>query len=203
MGLFGWRRKAGVRGTARVVSTSAAPHGATHGTLRMTLVVEAPGIPAYSCTVSKIARVDKWPSAGDVLPVEVDPDSQKIDVLWDELPTHADVAREHAERLAAHLRQQPGAAMPGGAMPADPNVAGMVEQLQQMFPGAVVNVGAPTDPISPPPAGPVNVVASQSDADPVERLEKLARLRDAGIVDETQFQQLKAQILDQALDDDT
>jgi hypothetical protein len=73
----------------------------------------------------------------------------------------------------------------------------MVEQLRQMFPGAVVNVedgGAPS--ASPPP--PVQIVASQSDADPVERLEKLARLHDAGIVDQAQFELLRAQILGQA-----
>ena len=84
----------------------------------------------------------------------------------------------------------------------------MVSQLQQMFPGAVVNVGtepAPGAPPSstepapgPPPSGGVNVVASRSDADPVERLEKLVRLRDAGVVDQAQFEQLRAQILGQA-----
>jgi hypothetical protein len=100
----------------------------------------------------------------------------------------------------------------------------MVSQLQQMFPGAVVNVGtdpavpgpppgspaapppiAPAAPPTPsatpptgPPAGGVSVVASRSDGDPVERLEKLARLRDAGVVDQAQFEQLRAQILEQA-----
>ena len=47
-----------------------------------------------------------------------------------------------------------------------------------------------------------SVYATQSNRDPVERLEKLGKLRDAGIVDEAQFQQLRAQILEQAgLDD--
>lgn len=40
--------------------------------------------------------------------------------------------------------------------------------------------------------------ADQSDADPVERLEKLAKLHAAGIVDDAQFAQLEAQILGQA-----
>jgi len=47
-------------------------------------------------------------------------------------------------------------------------------------------------------SGQFSVVASQSNADPVERLEKLAKLRAAGIIDDNQFAQLRAQILEQA-----
>ncbi len=226
MGLFGRKRTPGVRGTARVVSVKHAPD-ATHGSLRMTVVVEAPGVPAFTHEYKKFAaRVDKWPDPGDVLPVEVDPhDHAEVEVLWDEIPTTRDAAALEAEQLAALLRQQQaggagypqpgppgggGTAAAPGAMPADLEAAGlgdMVSQLQQMFPGAVVNVGtepadaggaAPPPPPAAPPPGSVNVVASRSDADPVERLEKLARLRDAGVVDHAQFEQLRAQILDQA-----
>jgi hypothetical protein len=46
------------------------------------------------------------------------------------------------------------------------------------------------------PSGPVQVVSSSSpSADPVERLEKLTRLRDAGVVSDAEFETLKAQIL--------
>lgn len=171
----------------------------------MTLVVEAPGIAAYTHDYSKFAvRVDKWPSTGDVLPVEVDPgDLGRVEVLWDEIPTVRDAAREEAERMAAMLRQQQGGVP--GQCPQDgaaAGVAGIVGQLQQMFPGAVVNVeGDPAPPVVVP--GSVEVVADRSDADPVERLEKLARLRDAGVVDQAQFEQLKAQILGQARLDNT
>ena len=169
------------------MSLDHAPH-ATHGSLRATLVVEAPGVPAFTHVYKKFgARVDKWPDPGDVLPVEVDPaDPTEVEVLWDDLPTARESAAHQAEQLAAHLRQQqaqpggmPTGAMPPGGLPPDAEAAGlgdMVSQLQQMFPGAVVNVGTEPAP-GPPPTGGVNVVASQSDADPVERLEKLARLR--------------------------
>lgn len=188
MGLFGRKRRgAGVRGTARVVSCSRAPQ-ASHAPLHMNVVVEAPGIPAYSHEYRKFGvRVDKWPQPGEVLPVEVDPaDPRSVEVLWDELPTTRDAAKQQAERMAAMLRQQPQ------GQPALEGMAGMVEQ---MFPGAVVSTGGEAPP-------PMRVVAGQSDGDPVERLAKLAQLRDAGIIDDTQFEQLKAQILDQAgLDD--
>ena len=53
MGLFGRKRNNGVRGTARVVSTTAPPHNAAYGSLRMTIVVEAPGIPAYTHEIGR------------------------------------------------------------------------------------------------------------------------------------------------------
>src|SRR5918992_1547450 len=145
MGLFGRKRRSGVRGTARVVSTSQAPHAATHGSLRMTLVVEAPGIPAYRHDFSKFAvRVDKWPHPGEVLPVLVDTDDHGDgDVLWTGVPPGGERARQQADQLAAHLRQQQG----DGAAAAPTGVTDMVSQLQQMFPGATVNVGgAPVPP---------------------------------------------------------
>lgn len=193
MGIFGRKRQAGVRGTARVISTSHAPQ-ATHGSLSMNIVVEAPGIPAYSHSYKKFgARVDKWPSPGDVLPVEVDPtDPERVEVLWDDLPTGRDAARQQAEQVAAMLRQQQEGQQPG----VPPEAGDIVSQLQQMFPGAVVNVEGGGEVQPPPP--PVQIVASQSTADPVERLEKLARLRDAGVVTEAQFAELRTQILTQA-----
>jgi hypothetical protein len=194
MGLFGRKRRGErVRGTGRVVSCSGAPHNAAYGTLHMNVVVEAPGLPAYSHEYRKIAvRVTKWPSPGQVLPVEVDPtDPRDVDVLWDDLPTIDEAAKLQAERMAAMLRGEPG------GQPVPDGMAGMVDQLQQMFPGAVVSTGSSA---APPPGGmpPVRVMASQTGGDPVERLAKLAQLRDAGIVDQAQFEQLKAQILAQA-----
>jgi hypothetical protein len=87
--------------------------------------------------------------------------------------------------------------MPGSDVSADTDV---VSQLLRMFPDAQVVVG--TEPPAPPSAvsddGRPRVVASQSDADPVERLEKLAALHASGIVDDAQFAALRDQILGQA-----
>jgi hypothetical protein len=181
-----------------VVSCSGAPHNAAYGTLHMNVVVEAPGVPAYSHEYRKFAvRVTKWPSPGQVLPITVDPaDPGDVDVLWDDLPTIDDAAKLQAERMAAMLRGQPGGQGGQHGQPVPEGMGGMVEQLQQMFPGAVVSGSS----AKPPPGGtpPVRVMASQTGGDPVERLAKLAQLRDAGIVDQAQFEQLKAQILAQA-----
>jgi hypothetical protein len=214
MGLFGRRKKNVVRGTARVVSSSRAPHGAAYGNLIAQVVVEAPGLAPYSLEYRKmVTPVNRWPHAGTVLPIEVDPsDPGDIDVLWDEVPKGWDVARNQAEQVAAMMRAQqaggpPGA--PGAPAGVPPQAAGIVGQLQQMFPGAQVSVeGQPGQAPPPPPPGappsggvpgaPMQVVAANSGGDPVERLGKLAKLREAGIIDDTQFEQLKAQILGQA-----
>lgn len=219
MGLFGKRRRRNrVRGTARVISVTAAPPQTIFSNLAMELVVEAPGIPAFNHSYTKFAvRVAKWPSPGSLLPVAIDPDGQRLDVLWDEVPNNSDVARRQAEQTAEMQRQRhagpgdaPSGAVPTSGGPIDPIAGTIVDQLQQMFPGAEVTIegdpamgdgpaAAPVPGASlPGSAGPVDVVAGRSDADPVERLEKLARLRQAGIIDEAQFQQLKTQILGQA-----
>lgn len=208
-----------VRGTARVVTSSRSPHGAAYGNLIAQLVVEVPGVPPYSFEYRKmVTPVNRWPHAGTVLPVEVDPnDLGDVGVLWDEVPKGWDVARNQAEQMAAMMRQQQAGGQ-AGPIPTGvpPQAAGVVQQLQQMFPGAQVSVDgvppagpagsgpqAPPPPPGAPPAGgapgaPVRVVANQSGGDPVERLAKLAQLRQVGIIDETQFEQLKAQILGQA-----
>jgi hypothetical protein len=216
VGLFGRRKKNVVRGTARVVTSSRAPHGASYGNLIAQVVVEAPGLAPYSLEYRKLVTpVNRWPHAGTVLPIEVDPSNPgDIDVLWDEVPKGWDVARNQAEQMAALMRQQQAGAQqaPPGGVPAD--AMGIVSQIQQMFPGAQVSVDGrpsqpgqtgtgqqappPPPPGAPPAGGPVQVVAANSDGDPVERLGKLAKLREAGIIDDAQFEQLKAQILGQA-----
>jgi hypothetical protein len=164
MGLF--KRKERLRGSARVISTSVAPHNASYGNITMDIVVEVPGVPAYAHNYRKsIMAVSKWPSPGIVLPVTVAPDDLgDVDVPWDEVPKNSEVAKLQAEQMATLLR--------GGQMAdAGPAVA---------------------------TSGQFSVVASQSSGDPVERLEKLAKLRAAGIIDDNQFAQLRAQILEQA-----
>lgn len=208
MAWFGKKNKQAkrIRGTAQVVSTTRAPHAATYGNLTMDLVVQAPGIEPYAHDYSKlIVPVAKWPSPGMTLPVDIDPtDPTDVDVPWDELPWNAERADQQAEQLAAMMR---GEGSSGGvAQPGPPDAGGLTDvlaQIGELFPGAQVAIGG--DPGSssqmPPPvtgtAG-ITVVASQSDGDPVERLTKLAKLREAGIIDDAQFEQLRQQILGQA-----
>jgi hypothetical protein len=184
MGLFGKRKKDRIRGTARVVGLNWPPHDATHTRLVADVVVEAPGIPAFAMEYKKmVVSISKWPAVGELLPALIDPDDpHDIEVLWDEVVTGDERSRQRAEQLAAALR---GEVTPTGA-DAD-----------------TINVDAATifaNPVVTPGSGVVGitVVASQSDADPVERLDKLAKLHAAGVVDDAQFAQLRDQILGQS-----
>jgi hypothetical protein len=201
--VFGRRKKQWIHGTARVVGVNRPPHAATHSSLTADVVVEAPGLAPYATEYKElVVSISKWPSPGSVLPVLVNPkDHTDLDVRWDEVKTGDELSREQAERLAEALRSgntQTGlTSMPGSHVSAETDV---VAQLLRMFPDAQVTVGsespAPPDTASAP--GLPRVVASHSDADPVERLEKLAALHASGIVDDAQFAALRDQILGQA-----
>jgi hypothetical protein len=199
MGWFRRKNKPRVRGTARVVGVSRPPHNASFGNISMDLVVEGPGIPAYAHSYSKlIMAVSKWPGGGAVLPVDINPDDHDdVDIAWDEVADNSETSRDSAEALAALLRGE-SAGAPGAGVAAEPGLATTLASLQELFPGAVVRVAsAPSESGLAVPGG-VNVVAGNSGADPVERLEKLAKLHAAGIIDDAQMAQLKAQILEQA-----
>lgn len=187
-----------VRGTAQVIAATRPPHAATHGNVSATLVVELPGMPAYQTAYSKlVCRVSKWPSPGRSLPVSVDPRNlHDVEVLWDEVPTGDELGRQQAAAMVDHLNA------PGHDAADQSPTDDVVSRIQQLFPGAQVHVGgstpAPPAGSAPPPSPQISVVASQSSGDPVVRLEKLAQLREAGIVTQEQFEQLRAQILHQA-----
>lgn len=61
-----------VRGSAYVVSASAADPGASAQNYSITCVVTAPGIPATTVVHQGMAKTSKWPSPGVTLPVTVD-----------------------------------------------------------------------------------------------------------------------------------
>ncbi|MCB0984617.1 MAG: SHOCT domain-containing protein [Ilumatobacter sp.] len=135
MGLFN-RMKDPVDGAARIVSCSGPPDGATSGTCKMYLVVEAPGVAAFSAEIRKICKVARWPSPGMVLPCQVDrakPDNFDVDVK--SIPDWRDQARQQAEMYAQMANQPQG--HPGAGHP------GMGQMGQGMgIPGMVINQGA-------------------------------------------------------------
>lgn len=147
----------------------------------MQLVVELPGVAPYAWSHREMTvRMRSWPQPGMMLTVLVDvANDHRLTVLWKEVPDHGDVGRAQAEQLAGMLR----AAGPSAAPSSDSS--------------------PPPPPSALPPdsagvASGVQVVAGNSTGDPIMRLERLAQLRAAGIVDEEQFVQLRAQILQQA-----
>ena len=94
-------------GTAQVVSVSGYRGDSSWQDIQMTLVVQADGVPAQPVRHRGMCRADRWPSAGDVLPVTVDRRRPKrLRVEWDGVGSARDRAWEEAERIAAQQRGQ-------------------------------------------------------------------------------------------------
>lgn len=188
-----------LRGTARVVSaTRPGNRGARYAPCTMQLVVELPGVTPYAWSHREMAvRLRSWPQPGMALPVLVDvANDHRLTVLWKDVPDHEEVGRAQAEQLAAMMRAAgPSAATttPSGTPPLPPHPSPTSSSLPPPPPSAVPSAGGTGG-----GTGGMPVVAGNVAGDPVMRLEKLAQLRAAGIVDETQFTQLRAQILEQA-----
>lgn len=189
-----------VQGTAKVVSTNVQRPETLTQSLLLRAIVQGPGIAPFDDQRRFTIASHRWPQTGQVLPVRINPRKpSKWEVLWGDAESGADRADAVAARFLAEAES--GAAAGGAVLP-----EALLDQLQQMMPGATVSVNGEQAPdlaqvLSGLPAasGTVyNVVAGPSGADPVDRLEKLTKLRDAGIIDDAQFEALKSQILGQA-----
>lgn len=176
MGFLRRGKRSTVRGTAQVVSSSAPPPNSVSATLRMTLVVQAPGVPPTSTTyVKRVVRCAKFPVPGQQIPVEVDPsDPTEVSISWKEMPTRSEMASAQGQALAASLGSSAPPSVP-------PPTAAIVDQLRNAFPGAHIEVdGSATG------SGPDERVA---------QLERLVALRDAGALTPEEFEREKSRIL--------
>jgi hypothetical protein len=112
-------------GTLSVTASTYPPTdvSARYASIRITGVVQAPGLPATAVQHTGTAPVAKWPSPGADLPVTVDrarPDHLVVD--WDQLPSARDTALAAAEAEAAQLRT-------------GLNPASLAEAIEQTTPG--------------------------------------------------------------------
>lgn len=165
-------RPGAVRGTARVISGSRPAPHATHSNFSGTLVVELPGLPAYQTEYRKLV------CRADKWPR---PGSVLPVLVHPQFPHEVTVLWDE---------------MPTGWQAGRQQAAMLVDQLNNPGGSPVPGSGPTASPNGP------TVVAGRTGEDPVTRLQKLAGLRDAGIVTDEQFRQLRAQILRQAgLDD--
>jgi hypothetical protein len=133
----------------------------------------------------RAARTKRFPFPGQVIPVEIDrSDPTRVEVVWDEVPTRDEHLRQQADTMAAGMGT-PGtpAGSPGGQLP--PQVAGMLDQLQQSFPGARITTTGAGAAGTGDPGG----------EDRLAALERLADLRDRGVLSAEEFEQEKARLL--------
>src|SRR5215813_2164078 len=92
------------RGTAHVVNaTEPATSRATHGRCHMHVVVHSATINGQSVKIrDNNVPIAKWPDAGMNLPIRVAiDDARKVEVLWDEVPTHGSLAEQEARMREA------------------------------------------------------------------------------------------------------
>lgn len=197
MGLFSlFRRKPkdGVRGTARVVSSTAHGARAAYQRCRLNLVVQVEGMQPYSIEHSQMCPASKWPRPGAVLPVVVsrkDPSHLKID--FDAMPDTADVARQMAEQQAAMLRTIGTA---GGAMTATATTGAIGSPQVTIVGGTAADI---------PPDMRANLEqmlgvdldgdGTAGSGDRLSRLERLAHLHATGALTTEEFEAEKRRLL--------
>jgi hypothetical protein len=192
-----------VRGTAQVVSASMNRGRGILQMCRMQLVVQADGVPPTAVSFNGLVHYDRWPVPGMVLPVTVDrADPQSVSVEWDEVPSRAERSQQHAEGLAATMRGEEGGA-PGAGGPMVVNVSGRdPSDLTEEQKAKLRMFGIDPDALAASPAAPgaVPPPPPPSSDSPVDerlgRLERLAKLKEQGVLTEDEFEEQKRRILE-------
>jgi len=195
-----------VRGTAQVVSASSYNGRGVMQSCTMHLVVQAEGVPATPVEFSGLVHRKRWPRPGMALPVTVDrANPQKVNIEWDEVERSDDRARHSAEDMAAAMRGEGGAGatgMPiaglGGAQIV--NLSGQdLSQLPEEKKQKLRMLGIDPDQLAAQqgaaPVPPSPAPGDQMD-DRLEQLERLAKLRDQGVLTDAEFEEQKKQILE-------
>jgi hypothetical protein len=200
MGIFNRNKiNDGVRGTAHVVSNTIPDPGLSYERAFMRLVVQIPGRPAYQVKHDEVARRDRWPWPGTVLPVLVDgARPERLKVLWDEVPTSGQRLQAEAQAMVDSLNnpaqqpprnfvQGPGVGVVHLSDPAAMAEFGpMIKRAEQMIGRDLDGDGK----IGPGPQdGP------SAEGDPLERLERLSALYAAGQLTDKEFEKAKRRIL--------
>jgi len=200
MGWFdGFKRiKNPVRGSAQVVSATAAPDSATSGTCRMHLVVSVPGHASYAIEDEFMVKVKKWPGPGQTLPIEASgSDPTRFKILWDEVQDWDVGAAAAAQQLAEALNQQqpmPPLSPPPGQVSSSTVMVDGRSATPEEIARYEAMTGFDLDGDGRVGGGAVDRPGQADDR--VAALERLAALRASGALNEAEFQNEKARILD-------
>ncbi len=201
-----------VRGTLHVSACTMPAEDSTSGNYNLDGVVSADGILPTAVNHSGLAKVRKWPAAGQDLPVTVDrADPTSLRIEWDEVPTGDERGAAAAALLAERMRgASTTAATVGSAQVVDLRGTGARErilaamgdpaQLQTTIMQSLAEAGIQV----PQPGGtrssfPQPTRAPVTGADPEEpaaRLRKLEDLKRQGLVDADEYARLRKQILE-------
>lgn len=195
-----------VEGSMHVVGCTALDPRAMRAPCHITYVIQAPGVTAFSGEKVFELWSRQWPSPGDDLPVVFDrAKPEHVEILTDRIESHADSARRHADELAAQLGGSGGAPSPTstgegtadhppGSQPVRPIVIGDAdpERVQDALRRASQLLGVDLGAAAPTGGGASNPGAED---DKIGRLERLAKLRDSGVLTAQEFEAQKQAIL--------
>jgi hypothetical protein len=175
----------------------------------MELVVQAEGVPATAVQFQGLVHNARWPTPGMSLPVTVNrADPQRVRIEWDEVESSRDRSHRTAEDLAASMRGESGDA---GIAAGGVNVVNLsgrdASELTEEQKAKLRMLGIDPTALAQQQAaasggGSPTRASSGSDSDDeemgerLEQLEKLARLRDQGVLTDAEFESQKQQILE-------
>jgi Short C-terminal domain len=173
--LFNVDIKDGLKGSAVVQSSSMPVPQAQSYNATMWLDVQLEGREPYRVRHECMVKAGKHPWPGTTLPVIVDRENpERIDVQWQDIQT-----------IDERMAEGPGPAAPGaGGQPQVIDLRGTeaAEQIRAALGGAGQAPAAP--------AGSGNVVE-----DRIASLERLSKLREAGVLSDAEFEAEKARVL--------
>jgi hypothetical protein len=184
-----------VQGSMHIVGCTALDPHEMRAPCHVTFVVSAEGVEPFSGEHVFELWSNQWPNPGDDVPVRFDRQNHDhIEIRTDQIPTHAESARLHADQLAAQMRD--AAQAPGGIAPivignADPQrVEDALAKASQVLGVDLTGLAASAVHVDAP--APAAVAGSD---DMVSRLERLAKLRDSGALTQDEFDTQKQRIL--------
>jgi hypothetical protein len=196
MALFDRKMHDPVTGTARVVDNDgmrSLPGQAIHCPLD--LMVEAEGISAYMVHITVRPKTGKWPEINQLLPVVLDRSNPtRVEIVWDQVPSLRDRVQL---RTAARLEAAQQATAGGSVSPAPTGDGSPQDLMRQALadPAAFAETIRGRAMASAQLPWGTQLEGTASSADPMDRIAKLADLRDRGALTEDEFQAQKKRIL--------
>ena len=205
--------KNGVKGKAVVQSASMPTESATATNVSMWLDVYVEGWEPYRVQHHCVVKMSKHPSPGDTLPVVVDRENkERIDIQWQEVKTVDEIMREGGPGQIAGANVTMGQPqvinLSGAGLSGDLNeqiqqamqiAHQAMQQAQEGMPpstesesetaSAAAPAPEPSSAAAPEPPAP-NMVEERLAA-----LERLASLRDSGVLSDAEFEAEKIKVL--------
>lgn len=160
---------------------------------RMQLVIQAEGVEATAAEHSALLHNRRWPHPGMTLPATVDrADPTRFKVDFGAIPDSRESAQGNAESIAAAMRGEGGGAGMGAGNAQVINLSGgdlsdLSDEQRQKPAGLGIDPAALD-------AGAQGTPASGGDDD-LDKLQKLADLRDRGALTDEEFEDEKRKLL--------